>query len=192
MSRPTSVAPTSLHSSMIWCRPDVARSALQSSRSLHIRHGGGFHTPATSCSTRQPTIYDELGRPWTPRNADCARVGQWSTSAGLAPAPTTGFGPSDVSLSPSRSHAPHAQLRHHQQARPVIALCLGPCDVSVKEMVTAYSAFANKGMRVDPVFVTAITPNNNGNIISEFTPRHTEVISTDAYYKITLHTAQRS
>ena len=66
---------------------------------------------------------------------------------------------------------------------PVIALCLGPCDVSVKEMVTAYSAFANKGMRVDPVFVTAIA-DNNGNIISEFTPRHTEVISTDAYYKI--------
>jgi penicillin-binding protein 1A len=66
---------------------------------------------------------------------------------------------------------------------PVIALCLGPCDVSVKEMVTAYSAFANNGMRVDPLYVTAIA-DNNGNIISEFAPTHTEVISNDAYYKI--------
>ncbi|MDE6495524.1 MAG: penicillin-binding protein, partial [Duncaniella sp.] len=62
-------------------------------------------------------------------------------------------------------------------------LCLGPSDGSVKEMVTAYSAFANNGMRVDPVFVTAIA-DNNGNIISEFTPRHTEVISEKAYYRI--------
>ncbi|MCM1449730.1 MAG: penicillin-binding transpeptidase domain-containing protein, partial [Clostridiales bacterium] len=66
---------------------------------------------------------------------------------------------------------------------PVMSLCLGPCDVSVKEMVGAYSAFANKGMRVDPVFVTAIA-DGNGNIISEFTPIHTEVISETAYWRI--------
>ncbi len=66
---------------------------------------------------------------------------------------------------------------------PVMSLCLGPADVSVKEMVTAYSAFANNGMRVDPMFVTAIA-DNNGNIISEFSPRHTEVISEKAYYRI--------
>lgn len=65
----------------------------------------------------------------------------------------------------------------------VMSLCLGPSDVSVKEMVTAYSAFANNGMRVDPIFVTAIA-DSNGNIISEFTPRHTEVISEKAYYRI--------
>ena len=66
---------------------------------------------------------------------------------------------------------------------PVISLCLGPCDVSVKEMVGAYTAYANKGMRVDPIFVSRIT-DNEGNVISEFTPQHTEVISEEAYYKI--------
>ena len=64
-----------------------------------------------------------------------------------------------------------------------MSLCLGPADVSVKEMVSAYTAYANKGMRVDPVFVTAIA-DANGNIISEFTPKHTEVISEKAYYRI--------
>ena len=66
---------------------------------------------------------------------------------------------------------------------PVMSLCLGPADVSVKEMVTAYTAFANKGMRSDPLFVTAIA-DAQGNIISEFAPRQTEVISEKAWYKM--------
>lgn len=64
-----------------------------------------------------------------------------------------------------------------------MSLCLGPADVSVKEMVTAYTAFANKGMRSDPLFVTAIA-DAQGNIISEFAPRQTEVISEKAWYKM--------
>lgn len=65
----------------------------------------------------------------------------------------------------------------------VKSLCLGPCEVSVKEMVTAYSAFANKGMRSDPVFVTAIA-DANGNIISDFAPSQTEVITQKGYWRI--------
>ena len=66
---------------------------------------------------------------------------------------------------------------------PVISLCLGPCEVSVKEMVGAYTAYANKGMRAEPLYVTAIA-DANGNIISEFSSQHIEVISEKAYYKI--------
>lgn len=65
----------------------------------------------------------------------------------------------------------------------VAALCLGPCEVSVREMVGAYSAFANKGMRSDPIFVTRIC-DNHGNVLAEFGPRQTEVISEEAYYKM--------
>ena len=50
-------------------------------------------------------------------------------------------------------------------------------------MVAAYSTFANKGMRVDPIYVTAIT-DNAGNVIEEFKPNQTEVISEKAYYRI--------
>ncbi|MCM1348638.1 MAG: transglycosylase domain-containing protein [Firmicutes bacterium] len=62
-------------------------------------------------------------------------------------------------------------------------LALGSADISVKEMVGAYSAFANKGMRVDPILVTAIA-DNKGNIISEFVPKHTEVLSEKGYYRM--------
>ena len=35
----------------------------------------------------------------------------------------------------------------NKQIDPVVSLCLGPCEISVGEMVSAYSAFANRGIR---------------------------------------------
>ncbi len=66
---------------------------------------------------------------------------------------------------------------------PVMSLCLGPMDISVREMVGAYSAFANQGMRVDPILVSHIA-DGSGNIIADFSAKHTEVISETAYYRI--------
>ena len=64
-----------------------------------------------------------------------------------------------------------------------LPLALGTVDVPVKEMVAAYSTFANKGLRVDPVFVTRIE-DNQGNLIYSATPHRSEVTSEKAYYKI--------
>ena len=69
------------------------------------------------------------------------------------------------------------------QLPAVPSLCLGPAEISLKEMVAGYSAFANEGMRVEPIFVRAIA-DSDGNIIARFTPDQTEVISRDAYYRI--------
>ncbi len=66
---------------------------------------------------------------------------------------------------------------------PNLPLCLGTNDVSVKEMVGAYSAFANGGVRTNPVFVTRIE-DNKGNAIYTAAPHRTEVIGENAYYKI--------
>lgn len=64
-----------------------------------------------------------------------------------------------------------------------LPLCLGTVDVPVGQMVAAYTTFANKGVRVDPVFVTRIE-DNQGNVIYSAVPHRTEVTSEDAYYKI--------
>lgn len=66
---------------------------------------------------------------------------------------------------------------------PSLPLCLGTNDVSVKDMVGAYSAFANKGVRVNPVFVTRIE-DNKGNTIYNGTAHRTEVIGVNAYWKM--------
>ena len=43
---------------------------------------------------------------------------------------------------------------------PYHSIALGTPDVSVYEMVGAYSTFANKGVRVEPVFITRIEDKN--------------------------------
>ncbi|MDD3079222.1 MAG: transglycosylase domain-containing protein [Paludibacter sp.] len=65
----------------------------------------------------------------------------------------------------------------------VPSLCLGVCDISLEEMVDAYTAFPNKGIRVDPVYVTRIE-DANGNIITTFTPKMHEIFSESTAYKM--------
>ena len=66
---------------------------------------------------------------------------------------------------------------------PVVSLCLGPCEISVGEMVSAYTAFANKGIRVAPLFVTRIE-DSDGNVLSTYAPQMEEVISISSAYKM--------
>lgn len=144
----------------------------------------GF-TPCDEMLNEQPTIYDELGRPWSPRNASKARIGEMVTLRWALTNSNNWISARVIDkLSPStlvRNMHNFGITNQNITATP--SLCLGPCEVSVKEMVTAYSAFANNGMRVDPLFVTSIA-DANGNIITEFSSKHTEVISETAYYRI--------
>lgn len=68
---------------------------------------------------------------------------------------------------------------------PVPALCLGIADVSISEMASAYTAFANKGIHIEPLFVTRIE-DNNGNVISTFVPRMSEILSEETASKMTV------
>lgn len=143
----------------------------------------GF-TPCDQFLNSQPTIYDANGRPWQPRNSGSSHVGEM---VNLRWALTNSNNWISARLMDQLSPATFARNLHTfgitNHIDPVVSLCLGICDVSVKEMVTAYSAFANHGMKTDPLYVTSIT-DANGNIISEFTTTQTEVISEKAYWKI--------
>jgi penicillin-binding protein 1A len=60
----------------------------------------------------------------------------------------------------------------------VPSLCLGTFDLSVYEMVGAYSTFVNKGVWTEPIFVTRIE-DKNGVILEEFIPRTQEAMSKE-------------
>ena len=66
-------------------------------------------------------------------------------------------------------------------ASPV--LCLGPSEASVGEMTSAYTTFANGGIRCAPLFVTKIE-DSHGNVIAKFQPLMTEVISEVSSYQM--------
>ena len=62
--------------------------------------------------------------------------------------------------------------------KSVPSVSLGSNDVSVYEMVRAYSTFLNKGARIDPILVTRIT-DQQGNLLQEFTLNSQQVISEE-------------
>jgi len=62
--------------------------------------------------------------------------------------------------------------------KAVPSVSLGSNDVSVYEMVRAYSTFLNKGEKIDPLLVSKIA-DHNGNVIKEFELKSTRVISEE-------------
>src|SRR6201996_6109896 len=62
--------------------------------------------------------------------------------------------------------------------KSVPSVSLGTNDVSVYEMVRAYSTFLNKGTRIDPLLVTKIT-DQAGNVLQEFTLKTEQVLSEE-------------
>ena len=122
---------------------------------------------------------------WTPRNGSSARYGQLvPLKWGLAQSNNW------ISAYLIDKYGPQAfvQMLHHfgikhNIANPNMTLCLGTCEISVKEMVSAYTVFANSGMRVQPLMVTRIE-NSNGKVIDRFRTNTDEVISSESSYRM--------
>ncbi|KAA6328465.1 Penicillin-binding protein 1A, partial [termite gut metagenome] len=144
----------------------------------------GF-SPCDLARNVEQTLVDEVGTPWSPRNDSRNRYGEMVTLKwGLANSNNW------ISAYLMSKLSPYALTRliHNFGVRnmdivPTVSLCLGPCEISVGEMVSAYTAFANKGIRVSPLFVTRIE-DSDGNVISTFTPQVEEVISASSSYKM--------
>ena len=130
------------------------------------------------------TLIDGNGKEWTPRDTHDKNQGDtvtltWglqNSSNWISAYLMSLFTPEQL-VKMMRSFGIQGQLD------PVISLCLGPCEVSVEEMVDAYTTFANKGIRTEPLYITHIE-DNNGNVIGLFTPKTHEVISEITAYKM--------
>jgi len=64
---------------------------------------------------------------------------------------------------------------------PVNSIIYGTSDVTLYEMVGAYNTYANKGVYIEPIFVTRIE-DKNGNVLTNFQARQSEAISEKTAY----------
>ena len=140
--------------------------------------------PCDSTVNDSITLVDANGVAWTPRDDHHANQGEMVTlnwglekSSNWITAYLMSLFTPEQLVRMMRSFGIEGQLD------AVVSLCLGPCEVSVKEMVDAYTTFPNKGIRVEPLYVTRIE-DNNGNILATFTPNTYEVISESTSYKM--------
>ncbi len=142
-------------------------------------------TPCDEVPNVQET-YIVAGQPWTPRNGSRARYGEMvSLKWGLQ---QSNNWISAYLMMHRLTPTGFVTLLHNYgilnpEIHPSPALCLGPCEITVAEMVSAYSAFVNHGIRSAPMYVTRIT-DNEGNLVAEFKPRMNEVISGESADKM--------
>ena len=121
------------------------------------------------------------GGTWSPRNSDGKYGGMVTLKRGLALSINT------VSAYIMKQYGPQAvvdlarKLGITSNIDVVPSLCLGTPDVSIFEMVGAYSAFANEGVWIEPTYITRIE-DKNGIVLEEFQPRRVEAISPETAY----------
>ena len=129
--------------------------------------------------------YMVAGQPWTPRNSSKARYGDMVTLKwGLQQSNNWISAYLMSKLNPQAFVTLlHEYGIRNPEIHPSMALCLGPCEITVGEMVSAYTAFVNHGIRAAHMFVTKIE-DNEGNVIAQFQPRMNEVISAESAHKM--------
>ena len=129
-----------------------------------------------------PVVFDKykwrLEKDWTPKNSGSEDLEGLTLTLkyGLANSINT------VTAYIMKQFGPHAvvdlakKIGIKSKILAVPSLCLGTFDLSVYEMVGAYSTFSNKGVWVEPIFVTRIE-DKNGVVLEKFIPKSNEAMS---------------
>lgn len=120
---------------------------------------------------------------WTPENSNKEYGGMLTLKDGLAGSVNTMSARLIDEVSPENvvRLAEAAGIETEIKANPSIAL--GAVDLSLYEMVSAYSTFANKGLRVSPMIITRIE-DKNGTVLKDFVPETQEVLSEESAYVV--------
>ena len=116
---------------------------------------------------------------WEPKNASASFTGQEMTlRRALARSVNSITAQITELVGPAKvvEYAHKCGITSDLKAVPSIGL--GPSDVSVYEMVRAYSTFLNDGKKVEPILIQKIT-DNEGSVLAEFDSKEERVLSEE-------------
>ncbi|VAW25684.1 Multimodular transpeptidase-transglycosylase, partial [hydrothermal vent metagenome] len=128
--------------------------------------------------------YETGGTPptWSPENSDMKFTGEKMTiRKGMAQSKNSVTAKIMSLVGPENVVAKAKSLGIESELAPVLSLALGVSDVSVYELVGAYSAFANKGIWTKPFYITRIE-DKNGEIIQQYVPQQKQALSPEDAY----------
>lgn len=118
---------------------------------------------------------------WTPKNSGDRYGGEVTLKNALARSINTITARLMDKVGPRTVVKLAENLGIESEILPVPSIALGTPDISVYEMVGAYSAFANKGVYTKPVMITAIVDKND-TVLYQFVPESRDVISEETAY----------
>jgi penicillin-binding protein 1A len=88
------------------------------------------------------------------------------------------------SIGPRQAIEYAKQLGIHSPLTPTLALALGASAVSLWELLTAYSTFANQGARTDPYLIEKVL-DRYGRVLTAHQPQPERVISPESAFVMT-------
>ncbi|MEM7371049.1 MAG: transglycosylase domain-containing protein [Bacteroidota bacterium] len=142
-------------------------------------YGAAVNSGSTPCDQylNQPVVFENPGgKPWVPKNSGGEIGGLMTLRHALANSVNL------VTAQLMKDLTPHtvAQFAYNMgiqtELDEVPALCLGTTDLSVLELTSAYSTFANYGTRVEPRVITRIE-DKGGKVLASFPANTKEVLS---------------
>lgn len=103
---------------------------------------------------------------WSPHNATDQYGGEYSMRGALAHSVNTISAQLIIQAGVDKTVALAHRLGVQNELPAVPSLALGTADLSLFEMVSAYSSFANDGKHISPVYIKTII-DNNGKVIRQ-------------------------
>jgi penicillin-binding protein 1A len=144
----------------------------------------GF-TPA-SIIVDEPTEFIDkwTGQPWSPKNYDGEYHGAVTLRTGLEESRNVVTAKLLDYISPQTGVEYCRKFGITSTVYPYLSLSLGAFEITLQELVSAFSVFPNKGVRARPYLVTKIE-DKDGNVLEENLPSTEEVISPQMAYMMT-------
>ncbi|MGB9835694.1 MAG: penicillin-binding protein 1A [Candidatus Saccharicenans sp.] len=141
---------------------------------------------AASIIVDEPTEFIDkwTGQPWTPKNYDGEYHGAITLRTGLEESRNVVTAKLLDYISPQTGVEYCRKFGITSTVYPYLSLSLGAFEITLQELVSAFSVFPNKGVRARPYFITRIE-DKDGNVLEENLPSTEEVISPQVAYIMT-------
>ena len=124
----------------------------------------------------------EETKTWTPQNSEGEFTGQTMTLRQAMARSVNSITANVMKIMGPQTVVDYAhKVGIKSELEAVPSLCLGSSDLSIYELVGAYSTFVNHGVHTEPFYITRIE-DKNGNIIQEFIPKTTEALNEETAY----------
>jgi penicillin-binding protein 1A len=139
-------------------------------------------SPCTKFPNIQPVIYLDDGKTWEPDNSSRDDIGTEITlKYALATSNNWISGHLVNRFSPEAVVKIARNMGVTSYLDPVPSLVLGSSDLTLYEMVGAMNTFTNKGVYIEPIFITRIE-DKSGNVLETFIPSQHEAMSEETAY----------
>ncbi len=147
-----------------------------------LEHG---FTPASVIKDEPVTFIDRWNNePWSPKNYDRQYKGAVTVRTGLEQSRNVITATLLDNISPQVGVDYCRRFGITSPVYPYLSLSLGTFEITLLEMVSAFSTFPDKGVRFTPSFITRIE-DKDGNVLEEARVESQEVIPPQTAYMMT-------